>query len=704
MRNTIRNRRIIRRINSNKAKIFILFAILFCTTALFIGFYVGTSSVLDTVENFNENYNAESGMLITKKDTIDEIDTEEIKYVDSKIGNKTIRVFQERGFINKYQVTSGSDLKGDNDILLDKNFLLQNNIAIGDYININGIDLRVVGTAISPDYITTKNSEQVLQANAEEFGIAFIKKESFDKYFNDQLIQTYFSYISDESLEKITTISEAQYIKDSKNNSRMKQVIGDAKAPKQLSLLVVSIFYCICIVLILVYHHGMFKKEKKNIEALYSMGESRKEIFYQYSIETNALVVFAWIIGGIVGSFSIDTVMQMNSKIYNYPILEVNKNLLFIVLVIALVIPLLFNNLIICRYYLRNSSYKKNIKSTKLQNKISESSLKYIYKYRLIKILRNKQEMAMFIVLIFIVGFLINFSFLLKSSVEQYVKDLDKENKFESIFFIDSGEYDLRENEENIFIYNLYDKNETIQTIKVVDKESEFYDIPIDSGIIISEAFHKKYKVGKGDEITLTDIKNSINYTLKIDDVNTITTVSEIYITKDLKDIIFDKETYYSTAIVTDYKELLEDNNFSKIKKKEVITSGRNILQVINKQITLIISISIIVEVFLMYSLFQLIISNSSKSIKILKMNGFSNNEIIKIHFLFNNVLAFIIIFASYLLGRVSVRIFLDEIMFTFVNFVDVINDIRAILFTNILIIGLYLMIYYHSKRKIIEI
>lgn len=127
-------------------------------------------------------------------------------------------------------------------------------------------------------------------------------------------------------------------------------------------------------------------------------------------------------------------------------------------------------------------------------------------------------------------------------------------------------------------------------------------------------------------------------------------------------------------------------------------------MKVITKQITLIIIISIIVEVFLMYSLFQLIISNNLNSIRILKLNGFSNKEIIKIHFLFNNILACIIIIASYLLATVSVRVFLDEIMFTFVNFVDVINDIRVIIFTNILIMALYLVIYYYSKRKIIQI
>lgn len=704
MRNTIRNKRIFRRVKNNKAKILILFCVLFCTTALFIGFFVGTSSVLDSVERFNEDNNAESGMIISDKEDIDELETEKIKYVDYKLGDKTVRVFQERESINKYQVTSGNDLNYDKDILIDNNFITENNLSIGDSIKVTNNDFKIVGTAISPDYITTKNSEQVLQANAKDFGIAFVKKETFDKFFANEYIQTYYAYKSDKDLVDVSTITESKYIKDSANNSRMKQVIGDAKAPKQLSIIVVAVFYSICTVLNLVYHHGMFKKEKNNILTLYSLGEEKNDMFFHYSLESNILIVIAWILGSVIGCLSIEIVMQMNSKIYNYPSLIVDKKLLFIVVGIALILPIIINNIIVYIYYLKNNVYKKNMKSSRLQNKISKSSLNYIYKYRLIKMLRNKQEILMFTLLIFIVGFLINFSFLLKASVEQYVRDLDKENKFKYIFFIGADEYNLKKAEEKLLIYNLYDESNTSQNVNVVDKATEFYDMPIDSGVVVTEAFHKKYKVGKNDDITLRDIQNNITYKLKIDAVNDIKTVSEVYMTNDLKEKIFDENTYYTEAIVTLHNDLLEENNYSKVSKEEVITSGKNIVKVINSQITLIIIISIIIEAFLMYSLFELIISNNSKSIKILKLNGFSNKEVIKIHFLFNNIIAVSSIIASYFLGRVSVRVFLDQIMFTFINFVDVVNDIKVIMITNLVIISLYLGVYYYSRRIISKI
>lgn len=91
-------KRIGRRLNTYKLKLLVLFLVVFATTSIFVSFFVGTSSVLQSVENFNSDYNVEDGTFITIEapKTLKNIDYEEIKYGEIRQDGTTIRIFQER--------------------------------------------------------------------------------------------------------------------------------------------------------------------------------------------------------------------------------------------------------------------------------------------------------------------------------------------------------------------------------------------------------------------------------------------------------------------------------------------------------------------------------------------------------------------------------------------------------------------------------
>ncbi|WP_206774727.1 hypothetical protein, partial [Bacillus cereus group sp. N8] len=55
-------KRTMRRLNTYKLKFLVIFLVVFATTGIFISFFVGTSSVLQSVEKFNSEYNVEDGI------------------------------------------------------------------------------------------------------------------------------------------------------------------------------------------------------------------------------------------------------------------------------------------------------------------------------------------------------------------------------------------------------------------------------------------------------------------------------------------------------------------------------------------------------------------------------------------------------------------------------------------------------------------
>ncbi|TSB46216.1 ABC transporter permease [Alkalicoccobacillus porphyridii] len=696
-----------RRLGFYKLKLLVIFLVVFSTTGIFLGFFVGTSSVLQSVEHFNSNYNVEDGNFRTMEDDLestDDIHLEQIRYGEVREAGTTIRVFQERQEINRYQVTNGEDIQEEYDILLDYNYMNANNFEINDQFVLNDKELTIVGTAISPDYITTKNSDLVLQANADVFGVAFVNEETFQAIFGDTFT-SYYAYKSNLDVKDISKAIDPLHIMDSKNNTRIQQVIGDAEAPRDLALLLTCLLFLIVAVLLSVYHFEVSKKEKNNLDTFNKLGFDNWTIFRHYSTETSLTLLVAWLVGATIGIFSIDTIKQMNSQIYNYPVLETNHVLLALCLVASLTIALSINLLLVYQFYIKSKKRTSKVKPVKQKEKFVPEFLQFSYRYRLKRINRNKKEMVLFIVLIFFVGLLINFSFLLKDSVTKYVDDLAKENSFEEILFLDGDiEEDIEGEEFNL--YNLYDEAGITQSVYVINTDSKHYkfNLDLDDGdVIITQAFSDKYHKSIGDEIVLTDMTNQEEYNIEITKVNNVTTVSTIYIISDDRDI-FGEKTFSTPALAL--SESYDNRNDSGIEatltRSEIITSGENILDVINKQITLILSLAIILQVALLYSLLEFSYQNSTKSIKVFKLEGYSTKELMRMHFAFSIPIAFLCIMGSYLLSREIVRIFLDQIMFDFVNFVKVTNSMLIILSSNgmMLIIFIFLLLRLRTKMS----
>lgn len=254
-------KRLYRRIKRNIIKLFMISLMIFITTALFVGYYVGTSSVLDSIYQFNDEYNLEEGSFFSSNLDIKDEGIEKIEYKEVSYGDAVVRIFKERKTINLVQVIDGDILREENDIVFDNNFMCEQDIHIGDVVVLADTQFNVCGKAISPDYIMTKKSELILQPNSALFGVAYTDAKTFENIDGNTLF--YYTYKNglgmEENVEKYSPLT----IKDIANNSRVKQVIGDATSPQLLSVVVVVIFYMITVILLFVYNYENAKAEKK---------------------------------------------------------------------------------------------------------------------------------------------------------------------------------------------------------------------------------------------------------------------------------------------------------------------------------------------------------------------------------------------------------------------------------------------------------
>ncbi|KPG69745.1 hypothetical protein AEQ18_09965, partial [Enterococcus sp. RIT-PI-f] len=357
MVNTKQRKRIIRRMRKNGPKLLAIFILVTITTSLFIGYFVGTSSVLSSLHQFNKTNRLEQGYFISDQINND-LRVEKIVYRDIVINDQTLRVFKETTHLNQYQVTTGADISSDKQILLDKNYLQANGWSLHNEIELMGELFEIIGTAISPDYVMTKKSELVLQPNPLAFGVAYVSEEAFNKYFLNGST-SYYAYGSDISLEEVVDQFSPHFLRDTLNNSRVQQVLGDAESPQQLSILIVSIFCVITIILILIYFLEEKRKEEKNILTLSYLGFSNKEIANHYLTDILFIVNIALLVGICLGHQAIPYVMDMNQTIYNFPILTINREMYILAVVLSF---LLFN--IFCFVIIKISFGRKLYRKT----------------------------------------------------------------------------------------------------------------------------------------------------------------------------------------------------------------------------------------------------------------------------------------------------------------------------------------------------
>ena len=142
-------------------------------------------------------------------------------------------------------------------------------------------------------------------------------------------------------------------------------------------------------------------------------------------------------------------------------------------------------------------------------------------------------------------------------------------------------------------------------------------------------------------------------------------------------------------------------NIISVITKNEIVKSGKNILNIINKQISMILVIAIVVEITLMYSLIRFIYENNYSSMKVYYLLGFSKKDIYRFHFSLNIPISIVLIASGYALNLIIVRKFLDNIMYTFSNYVVVSNNIHSFAVTTLLIFIVYLLFILSFRIKL---
>ncbi|TCZ77157.1 FtsX-like permease family protein [Paenibacillus albiflavus] len=311
-----------------KAQTFFLVLMVFLTSflmSIFVNLWVTYSQ---GISEYSNSLNMETASFlpdvkVKQEDLADkyhmDIQKEEYKVIQD--GSKIYKLFtNEDKKINKYTIIDGRNVRNEDEVLVDPDFLEANGVGIGEQLNFSNQTYTIVGTFILPNQVVPTIDVNKMY-NSKNQALIILTTPAFHKI--DASLQFYYSTnASEEQLEELINNEQLQYILKADDNPEISPLLSKFQLIKMIvgisgNLLVIIV----CIVLIMALVQNI-NDDKKILGIL--KGEGYKDIqlilsYFQYAF----IATWTALLGSMVGVLFVPMVIKLlNTNITMH--LEIN--------------------------------------------------------------------------------------------------------------------------------------------------------------------------------------------------------------------------------------------------------------------------------------------------------------------------------------------------------------------------------------------
>lgn len=666
------NRSLWREFKQNLARYLSISIVLIVMISAVSGFLTVVYSVKDLLYKNQDECNVEDGQFAVtqtlNKDTKDKIEDLDLNlyenfYSEQDLSDDTmIRIYKNREKVDIATVYEGRLPKNKHEIALDRLFAEKNDYKVGETINLNGEDIKIVGFIAVPDYTSLIEKNNDLMMDAIHFGVAIVDNKTFDEFAEKNITYNY-SYVLDkkdasdkENYDKLNDIRdiclENGYMLTNMMTSDMNQTIsflpndmgGDIPMIKALLYIILVILAFIFVVI----SETIIDEESTVIGTLLASGYTKNELIRHYMVLPIIITIVSCIIGNIVGYLVFPPYFKdMYYGSYCLPPLKVQ----FIpeAFVTTTIIPLVFMlviNYLMLRHklnispirFLRRDTHKNRIKQ---HIKLKHGS--FFRRFQIRVILQNKGSYFTLFIGILFASFILMFGIVMGPCIDNYLQNSEDSIKADYQYVLKQP-VDIKnaEDAEKLTITSLetyYKAGDLDLDVSFygLDNDSKYYDdisLPSkDDEITISYDFAQKMGLKKGDKITFTNPYTEKDYKFKVYDIYDYKAGFSAYMTqKNLNDMIDQDKNYYN-AYLSDKKLDIKDEYIqSKLTRNDVVKIGEQVTSSFGQMIPIMTTVSIIIYLVVMYILTKLVMDRNATNMSFLKVMGYDDKEISKLY------------------------------------------------------------------------
>ncbi|HAC03476.1 MAG TPA: ABC transporter permease, partial [Eubacterium sp.] len=678
MRNPL-NKRFLRELKGELAKYIVIFVFMTAVIGLISGFLIADGSMYDTYNKSFEKYNIEDGNfeLYSKADesVIDKLEKENVTiyenfYKEENVvrhnnikndedSQSTLRFYVNREEVDKVDLMEGSLPEDINEIAIDRMYAVNNDIKVQDTLTVGSRILKVTGLVALSDYSSLFSDNSDTMFDSLKFGVGVVSQKCFDAY-DDTHIHYVYSWLYDNKPEddKEAKLMADDFVKTISANAILVNYIpqyinqaihftgDDIGSDRSMMIVLLYVLIVIMAFVFAVTTNNTIVKEANVIGTLRASGYTRGELLRHYILLPIIVTIFGALVGNILGyTVFKDIFVATYYGSYSLPTYHTlwNADAFLLTTVVPVIIMLVINIVIIgCRLKLSPLKFLRRDLSGKQKKKAMRlPAFRFFNRFRLRIIIQNMPNYITLFIGILFANVLLLFGIMLGPMLTHYQNEItDKliakhqyvlkalvdvdDNAAEKYCVKTLATIEGRLKSEDVLVYGVKDNSiyADINTASLKDNE-----------VYITNGYADKFRIKKGDKITLKEKYDDNEYEFTVKDMYDYPSSFAIFMSDAAFKNVFDKsEDYYSGYFSDNILDINEKYVATQITLDDLTKVSRQLDRSMGETFNLVKIFAVVLFAVLMFLLTKLIVEKNTTSISMVKILGYSNREISRLY------------------------------------------------------------------------
>ena len=678
MRNPL-NKRFLRELKGELAKYIVIFVFMTAVIGLISGFLIADGSMYDTYNKSFEKYNIEDGNfeLYSKAEesVIDKLEKENVTiyenfYKEENVvrhnnikndedSQSTLRFYVNREEVDKVDLMEGSLPEDINQIAIDRMYAVNNDIKVQDTLTVGSRILKVTGLVALSDYSSLFSDNSDTMFDSLKFGVGVVSQKCFDAY-DDTHIHYVYSWLYDNKPEddKEAKLMADDFVKTISANAILVNYIpqyinqaihftgDDIGSDRSMMIVLLYVLIVIMAFVFAVTTNNTIVKEANVIGTLRASGYTRGELLRHYILLPIIVTIFGALVGNILGyTVFKDIFVATYYGSYSLPTYHTlwNADAFLLTTVVPVIIMLVINIVIIgCRLKLSPLKFLRRDLSGKQKKKAMRlPAFRFFNRFRLRIIIQNMPNYITLFIGILFANVLLLFGIMLGPMLTHYQNEItDKliakhqyvlkalvdvdDNAAEKYCVKTLATIEGRLKSEDVLVYGVKDNSiyADINTASLKDNE-----------VYITNGYADKFRIKKGDKITLKEKYDDNEYEFTVKDMYDYPSSFAIFMSDAAFKNVFDKsEDYYSGYFSDNILDINEKYVATQITLDDLTKVSRQLDRSMGETFNLVKIFAVVLFAVLMFLLTKLIVEKNTTSISMVKRLGYSNREISRLY------------------------------------------------------------------------
>lgn len=673
------NKRFLRELKGELAKYIVIFVFMTAVIGLISGFLIADGSMYDTYNKSFEKYNIEDGNfeLYSKAEesVIDKLEKENVTiyenfYKEENVvrhnnikndedSQSTLRFYVNREEVDKVDLMEGSMPEDIDEIAIDRMYAVNNDIKVQDTLTVGSRILKVTGLVALSDYSSLFSDNSDTMFDSLKFGVGVVSQKCFDAY-DDTHIHYVYSWLYDNKPEddKEAKLMADDFVKTISANAILVNYIpqyinqaihftgDDIGSDRSMMIVLLYVLIVIMAFVFAVTTNNTIVKEANVIGTLRASGYTRGELLRHYILLPIIVTIFGALVGNILGyTVFKDIFVATYYGSYSLPTYHTlwNADAFLLTTVVPVIIMLAINIVIIgCRLKLSPLKFLRRDLSGKQKKKAMRlPAFRFFNRFRLRIIIQNMPNYITLFIGILFANVLLLFGIMLGPMLTHYQNEItDKliakhqyvlkalvdvdDNAAEKYCVKTLATIEGRLKSEDVLVYGVKDNSiyADINTASLKDNE-----------VYITNGYADKFRIKKGDKITLKEKYDDNEYEFTVKDMYDYPSSFAIFMSDAAFKNVFDKsEDYYSGYFSDNILDIDEKYVATQITLDDLTKVSRQLDRSMGETFNLVKIFAVVLFAVLMFLLTKLIVEKNTTSISMVKILGYSNREISRLY------------------------------------------------------------------------